>query len=267
MCILHIVFCTVCKYVLSICKLLLFFLHCLSICKLLLFFLHCLSICKLFVVFLHCLSIGKLFVVFLHCLSIGKLFVVFLHCLSIGKLFVVFFLHCLSIGKLSVVVFFCTVWSTLIRISLTKALVLWWCDNKSDLIWFDNNEVICVLTAGSFPWQETTSHLPLPATSGLHQVQRKQISLYQWLQKHRLYTVNVWERDEWRWGYLKRNSTRRLITSAIAPFWSCSFVTLMHFALHKCCYPAAPEMLTYIIHRGTRSTSESLVYLGIHYTW
>ncbi len=41
MCILHIVFCTVCKYVLSICKL---------------FFLHCLSICKLFVVFLHCLE-------------------------------------------------------------------------------------------------------------------------------------------------------------------------------------------------------------------
>ncbi len=33
--------------------------------------------------------------------------------------------------------FFCTVWSTLIRISLTKALVLLWCDNKSDLIWFD----------------------------------------------------------------------------------------------------------------------------------
>ncbi len=57
MCILHIVFCTVCKYVLSICKLLLFF-------------------------------------------------------------------------------FFCTVWSTLIRISLTKALVLCWCDNKSDLIWW-----------------------------------------------------------------------------------------------------------------------------------
>ncbi len=43
MCILHIVFCTVCKYVLSI--------------------------CKLFVVFLHCLSIGKLSVVFLHCLE------------------------------------------------------------------------------------------------------------------------------------------------------------------------------------------------------
>ncbi len=57
MCILHIVFCTVCKYVLSICKLLLLFLHCLSICKL--------SV----VVFLHCLSIGKLSVVFLHCLE------------------------------------------------------------------------------------------------------------------------------------------------------------------------------------------------------
>ncbi len=32
---------------------------------------------------------------------------------------------------------FCTVWSTLSRISLIKAHVLWWCDNKSDLIWFD----------------------------------------------------------------------------------------------------------------------------------
>ncbi len=31
--------------------------------------------------------------------------------------------------------FFCTVWCTLVKISLTKALVLWWCDNKSDLIW------------------------------------------------------------------------------------------------------------------------------------
>ncbi len=30
----------------------------------------------------------------------------------------------------------CTVWSMLSRISLTKAHVLWWCDNKSDLIWF-----------------------------------------------------------------------------------------------------------------------------------
>ncbi len=56
MCILHIVFCTVCKYVLSICK-------------------KCCCCC------------------------------------------------------------FFTVWSTLVRISLTKALVLWWCDSKSDLIW------------------------------------------------------------------------------------------------------------------------------------
>ncbi len=27
-------------------------------------------------------------------------------------------------------------WVLVIRISLTKALVLWWCDNKIDLIWF-----------------------------------------------------------------------------------------------------------------------------------
>ncbi len=40
--------------------------------------------------------------------------------------------------------FFCTVWSTLIRISLTKALVLWWCDNKSDLIWFKYS-FVCLL--------------------------------------------------------------------------------------------------------------------------
>ncbi len=96
MCILHIVFCTVCKYVLSICKLLLLFctvcpyVNCLlffctvcpyvncccffctvwstvnapvlffcTVCpyvNCLLFFLHCLSICKLSVVFLHCLE-------------------------------------------------------------------------------------------------------------------------------------------------------------------------------------------------------------------
>ncbi len=37
--------------------------------------------------------------------------------------------------------FFCTLWSTLIRISLTKALVLWWCDSKSDLIWFENKSI------------------------------------------------------------------------------------------------------------------------------
>ncbi len=59
----------------------------------------------------------------------------FLHCLSICKLFVVFF--CTVCPYVNCLLFFCTVWSTLIRISLTKALVLWWCDNKSDLIWFD----------------------------------------------------------------------------------------------------------------------------------
>ncbi len=69
MCILHIVFCTVCKYVLSICKLLLLFCTVCPYVNCLLFFLHCLSICKLFVVFLHCLSICKLSVVFLHCLE------------------------------------------------------------------------------------------------------------------------------------------------------------------------------------------------------
>ncbi len=71
MCFLHIVFCTVCKYVLSICKLLLFF---------------------------------------------------------------------------------CTVWSTLIRISLTKALVLWWCDHKSDLIWL-------LLSGYLFFWESTAYRL------------------------------------------------------------------------------------------------------------
>ncbi len=42
--------------------------------------------------------------------------------------------------------FFCTVWSTLIRISLTKALVLWWCNNKSDLISFD------LILQGDWAW-------------------------------------------------------------------------------------------------------------------
>ncbi len=49
--------------------------------------------------------------------------------------------HCLLYKSVSLnclcVNCFCTVWSTLSRISLTKAHVLWWCDNKSDLIWFD----------------------------------------------------------------------------------------------------------------------------------
>ncbi len=66
MCILHIVFCTVCKYVLSICK---NFFFC-TVNAPVQFFLHCLSICKLFVVFLHCLSICKLLLLFfLRCLE------------------------------------------------------------------------------------------------------------------------------------------------------------------------------------------------------
>ncbi len=103
-------FCTVCPYVNCCC----FFLHCLSICKLLLlFFLHCLSICKLLLLFffLHCLE---------HCKCSSA---VFLHCLSICKLFVVVF--CTVCPYVNCLLFFCTVWSTLIRISLTKALVLW----------------------------------------------------------------------------------------------------------------------------------------------
>ncbi len=47
--------------------------------------------------------------------------------------------HCLLYKSVSMyclyVNCFCTIWSTLSRISLTKAHVLWWCDNKSDLIW------------------------------------------------------------------------------------------------------------------------------------
>ncbi len=121
MCILHIVFCTVCKYVLSICKLLLFFLHCLEHCRCSsAVFLHCLSICKLFVVFLHCLSICKLFVVFLHCLSICKLLLLFFcnrleHCKCSSAVF------CTVCPYVNCLLFFCTVWSMLIRISLTKA--------------------------------------------------------------------------------------------------------------------------------------------------
>ncbi len=49
--------------------------------------------------------------------------------------------HCLLYKSVSMyclyVNCFCTVWSTLSRISLTNAHVLWWCDNKSDLIWFE----------------------------------------------------------------------------------------------------------------------------------
>ncbi len=62
---------------------------------------------------------------FLHCLSICKLFVVFLHCLSICKLLLLVFFCTVCPYVNCCCCFFCTVWSTLIRISLTKALVLW----------------------------------------------------------------------------------------------------------------------------------------------
>ncbi len=67
MCILHIVFCTVCKYVLSICKLFVVFLHCLSICKLLLLLFFCTvwsTVNAPVQVFLHCLSMCKLLLFF-----------------------------------------------------------------------------------------------------------------------------------------------------------------------------------------------------------
>ncbi len=51
-------------------------------------------------------------------------------------LHIVFCTVCKYILSICKFFFFCTVWSTLVRISLTKALVMWWCDNKSDLIWF-----------------------------------------------------------------------------------------------------------------------------------
>ncbi len=53
----------------------------------------------------------------------------------------VYFAHCHLYKSVSMyclyVYCFCTVWRPLSRISLTKAHVLWWCDNKSDLIWLD----------------------------------------------------------------------------------------------------------------------------------
>ncbi len=108
MCILHIVFCTVCKYVLSICKLLLFFCTVCPYVNCCCFFLHCLEHCK-------CSS------------AVFCTVCPYVNCL-------LFF--CTVCPYVNCLLFFCTVWSTLIRISLTKALVLWWCDNKSDLIWF-----------------------------------------------------------------------------------------------------------------------------------
>ncbi len=84
---------------------------------------------------MYCPYVNCSFFFFLHCLEHCKCSsAVFLHCLSICKLFVVFCTVCPYVNCCCC--FFCAVWSTLIRISLTKALVLWWCDNKSDLIWF-----------------------------------------------------------------------------------------------------------------------------------
>lgn len=115
------------------------------------------------------------------------------------------------------------------------------------MYWLIKLSVCFDYPAGSFPRKEATSHLPLPATSGLYQVQRQQISLHQRLQKHRLLTLErVWgnrgmeEGNTW-----KQDSTRRRITSAIAPLCSFLFFTLMHFALQKRCYPASPQMPTY----------------------
>ncbi len=57
---------------------------------------------------------------------------------------------------------FCTVWSMLSRISITKAHVLWWCDNKSDLIWFDLTYMGCaspqVRIARKLNWQGFKTH-------------------------------------------------------------------------------------------------------------
>ncbi len=66
--------------------------------------------------------------------------------------------YVLSICKL---LFFCTVWSTLVRISLTKALVLWWCDNKSDLIWYISIDAPWSSESRAlFPlWEELAEHL------------------------------------------------------------------------------------------------------------
>ncbi len=47
---------------------------------------------------------------------------------------------------------FCTVWSTLSRISLTKAHVLWWCDSKLDLIWFDLKWLVSPFPEDVWAW-------------------------------------------------------------------------------------------------------------------
>ncbi len=110
MCILHIVFCIVCKYVLSICKLLLFF-------------------CTVWSTVNAPVQLFCTVCPYVNCLLFFCTVCPSVNCL--------FFCTVCPYVNCCCCFFFCTVWSTLIRISLTKALVLWWCDNKSDLIWFD----------------------------------------------------------------------------------------------------------------------------------
>ncbi len=83
-----------------------------------------------------------------------------------------------------VLFFFCTVWSTLVRISLTKALVLWWCDNKSYLIWFD----LC-RTAQSFRFWGEHGHVYFHTTlSELYTP--VQIILYKSIQFRKIFTFS-----------------------------------------------------------------------------
>ncbi len=134
MCILHIVFCTVCKYVLSICKLLSVF------CNVCPYVNGC-----FFIKYQVDVIINQLALCFLEDFKVIK-HVVWKHvCINYCE----YLIHkmynyavCLKRVHLVIFIFIITLLfiyyeSTLIRISLTKALVLWWCDNKSDLIWFD----------------------------------------------------------------------------------------------------------------------------------
>ncbi len=100
----------ICKYVLSICKLLLFFC---TVCP----YVNCCCCFFCTVWSTKCSS-----AVFCTVCPYVNCLLFFLHWLSICKLFVFFCTVCPYVNCL---LFFCTVWSTLIRISLTKALVLW----------------------------------------------------------------------------------------------------------------------------------------------
>ncbi len=84
---------------------------------------------------------------------------------------------------------FCTVWSTLSRISLTKALVLWWCDNKSDLI------LILI-------WSRATTHrrikefgyscrIPLVKPLLIHRQRQRRLT---WAKEKKNWTVAQWSK-------------------------------------------------------------------------